>query len=275
MRTLRLAVVFSLLAVFAFSQAGSSLSGVVTDPTGAVIPAATLTLKNVATGTEQTTPADSGGRYNYPSVTPGFYRLTAKHPGFNDVVVNNIELLVSTATTVNVVFEKVGTTTTTVAVEASAVQVNTQDATLGNAINTQQIIDLPSYGRNVAALLMFQPGVTPGVQNPDGTISGGGNVNGGKSDQGNATLDGIDVNNQNTRAAFTSVLRVTLDSTQEFRTTTTNANADEGRSSGAQIALVTKSGTNQLHGSLYEYRRGTETAANQFFLNRTGVARPV
>ncbi|HEV1285692.1 MAG TPA: carboxypeptidase-like regulatory domain-containing protein [Bryobacteraceae bacterium] len=277
MRTLRLAVVFSLLAVFAFGQAGSSLSGVVTDPTGAVIPAATLTLKNVATGGEQTTPADSGGRYNYPSLTPGFYRLTAKHPGFNDVIVNNIELLVSTATTVNVVFEKVGSTSTTVAVEATAVQVNTQDATLGNAINTQQIIELPSYGRNVAALLMLQPGVTPGVQNADGTMSttnGGGNVNGGKSDQGNATLDGIDVNNQNTRASFTSVLRVTLDSTQEFRTTTTNANADEGRSSGAQIALVTKSGTNELHGSLYEYRRGTETAANQFFYNRTGVPIP-
>lgn len=274
MRTLRVAVVFSLLSAFAFSQAGSSLSGVVTDPTGAVIPAATLTLRNVATGGEQTTPADSGGRYNYPSVTPGFYRLTAKHPGFNDVVVNNIELLVSTATTVNVVFEKVGATSTTIAVEASAVQVNTQDATLGNAINTEQIIDLPSYGRNVAALLMFQPGVTPGVQAADGTITGGGNVNGGKSDQGNATLDGIDVNNQNTRAAFTSVLRVTLDSTQEFRTTTTNGNADEGRSSGAQISLVTKSGTNELHGSLYEYRRGTETAANQFFYNRTGVPIP-
>ncbi len=84
------------------------------------------------------------------------------------------------------------------------------------------------------------------------TTSGGGNVNGGKSDQANATLDGVDVNDQNGRAAFTSVLRVTLDSTQEFRTTTTNANADQGRSSGAQIALVTKNGTNQLHGSLYE-----------------------
>lgn len=265
---------FSLLAVFAFSQAGSSLSGVVSDPTGAVIPAASLTLTNVATGGEQSTTADAAGRYNYPSVAPGKYRLTAKHPGFNDVIVNNIELLVSTATTVNVTFEKVGSTTTTVAVEASAVQVNTQDATIGNAINTQQIIELPSYGRNVAALLMFQPGVTPGVQNPDGSISGGGNVNGGKSDQGNASLDGVDVNNQNTRAAFTSVLRVTLDSTQEFRTTTTNGNADEGRSSGAQIALVTKSGTNQLHGSLYEYRRGTETAANTFFNNLAGVKNP-
>ncbi len=274
MRTIITIVVFSLLAALAFGQSGSSLSGVVSDPTGAVIPAATLTLTNTETGGEQRTVADAAGRYNYPAASPGKYKLTAKHPGFSDVIVNNIELLVSTATTVNVTFEKVGSTTTTVAVEASAEQVNTQDATLGNAINTQQIVELPSYGRNVAALLMFQPGVTPGVQNADGSISGGGNVNGGKSDQGNATLDGVDVNNQNTRAAFTSVLRVTLDSTQEFRTTTTNSNADEGRSSGAQIALVTKSGTNQFHGSLYEYRRGTETAANTFFNNRVGVANP-
>ncbi|HVO99880.1 MAG TPA: carboxypeptidase-like regulatory domain-containing protein [Bryobacteraceae bacterium] len=263
MRTLIAAGVFFLTSILAFGQAGSSLSGVVSDPSGAVIPAASLTLTNIATGVEQTTQADSGGRYNYPSVAPGMYKLIAKHPGFSDVIVNNIELLVSTATTVNVTFEKVGSTTTTIAVEANAVQVNTQDATIGNAINTQQILEIPSYLRNVAALLQFQPGVNTS-----------GNVNGGKSDQGNVTLDGIDVNDQNTRAAFTSVLRVTLDSTQEFRTTTTNANADEGRSSGAQIALVTKSGTNQLHGSLYEYRRGTETAANTFFNNLSGVKNP-
>ena len=143
-------------------------------------------------------------------------------------------------------------------------QVNTSDATLGNAISSQAIVDLPSYGRNVASLLQFEPGVTTGGQ-----------VNGGKSDQANVTLDGVDVNDQNTRAAFTSVLRVTLDSTAEFRTTTTNANPDEGRSSGAQIALVTRSGSNTLHGSLYEYRRGSETAANAFFNNLSGVARPV
>lgn len=263
MRTLTSAIVFSLLAALTFGQSGSSLSGVVSDPTGAVIPGANLNLTNLETGSGQTTVADAQGRYNYPQVTPGKYKLLAKHPGFSDVIVNNIELLVSTATTVNVTFEKVGATSTTIAVEASAVQVNTQDATLGNAINTQQILEVPSYLRNVAALLQFEPGVNTS-----------GNVNGGKSDQANVTLDGVDVNDQNARAAFTSVLRVTLDSTQEFRTTTTNANADEGRSSGAQIALVTKSGTNQLHGSLYEYRRGTETAANTFFNNLAGVPNP-
>lgn len=252
-----------LFSVNIFGQSGTSISGSVSDPSGAAIPAAKLTLTNVATGVSQSTEADSAGRYNYPQVAPGTYKLAAVHPGFAETIVNGIELRVSTATTVNVSFEKVGATSTVVSVEAEGAQVNTQDATLGNAINTFQIVELPSFARNVAALLQFEPGVTINGQ-----------VNGGKSDQANVTLDGVDVNNQNNRAAFTSVLRTTLDSTQEFRTTTTNANADQGRSSGAQIALVTKSGSNQVHGSLYEYRRGTETSANTFFNNLSGVARP-
>ena len=100
-----------------------------------------------------------------------------------------------------------------------------------------------------------------------------GSVNGSKPDQNNITLDGVDVNDQNTRNAFQSVLRVTLDSVREFRTTTQNPTAEQGRGSGAQIALVTKSGTNDLHGSLYEYHRNTLTSANSFFNNRSGVPR--
>jgi hypothetical protein len=252
-----------LLSVTLFGQSGTSLSGTVTDPTGAVIASAKLVLTNTATGVSQSTEADSGGRYNFPQAAPGPYKLVATHQGFAEVVVNGITLQVATATTVNVTFEKIGSTSTVVSVEASGEQVNTQDATIGNTIDELKIQELPSFARNVAALLQFEPGVTTNGQ-----------VNGGKSDQANVTLDGVDVNDQNGRAAFTSVLRVTLDSTQEFRTTTTNANADQGRSSGAQIALVTKSGTNTLHGSLYEYRRGTETAANTFFNNRVGVPNP-
>ena len=90
-----------------------------------------------------------------------------------------------------------------------------------------------------------------------------GSVNGGKSDQGNVTLDGVDVNDQQFRSAFTSVLRTTLDSVQEFRTTT-NSQADVGRSSGAQVALITKFGSNAVHGSRYEYTRNTLTSANTF-----------
>jgi hypothetical protein len=113
-----------------------------------------------------------------------------------------------------------------------------------------------------------------GANGTNNLDSRSGSVNGGKSDQANVTLDGADVNDQNARTAFTTVLRVTPDSVEEFRSTTTNGDAATGRGSGADVALVTKSGTNQLHGSLYEFRRGTETAANSFFNNRSGVKIP-
>jgi len=100
-----------------------------------------------------------------------------------------------------------------------------------------------------------------------------GAVNGGKSDQANVTLDGVDVNDQQTIHRSRSVLRVTLDSVEEFRTVTTNASADMGRSSGAQVSLVTKSGTNALHGSLYEFNRNTSANANDFFNNLSGLPR--
>jgi hypothetical protein len=247
----------------AFGQTLTSLSGTVSDPSGAVVPNATLAVTNIETGFTQNSTSDGAGRYGYPQLPTGKYKLSAKATGFPEEVRSNIELLVGTATTVNIAFTKVGSTSETISVVADAVQVNTSDATIGNAISSQAIVELPSFARNVASLLQFEPGVTTNGQ-----------VNGGKSDQANVTLDGVDVNDQNGRAAFTSVLRVTLDSTAEFRTTTTNANADEGRSSGAQIALVTRSGSNTLHGSLYEYRRGSETSANTFFNNLSGVARP-
>ncbi len=250
---------FLLLAAAAFGQL-TQLSGTVTDPGGAVIPGATITLINTQTGAERQTKSDDQGRYAFLQELPGLYKVVAKANGFADETLEKIELFVAQPATINITFQKVGSTSTTVTVEAAATQVNTTDATLGNAIVSSQIMELPSFARNVAGLLAFQPGVTPG-----------GNVNGGKSDQGNITLDGADVNNQSTRQAMTSVLNVTMDSVAEFRTTTTGANADEGRVSGGQISLVTKSGSNSLHGSAYEYRRGTETAANDFFSNSAGV----
>lgn len=247
----------------------TSLTGTVTDPSGAVIPGATITITNIDTGAAREATADKQGSYTLSQVTPGKYKLVAKAPGFTDTVIERVELLVNQPATLNVAFEKVGATSTTVSVEAAAVQVNTTDASIGNAIATTAIVELPFYARNVANLLQYQPGVTPTTNNGGTAI--GGNVNGGKSDQANVTLDGADVNDQNGRTAFTSVLRVTLDSVEEFRTTTTNGGAESGRGSGADTVLVTKSGTNDFHGSLYEYRRGTETAANTFANNKAGV----
>lgn len=274
MRKLLWVLGFSLsIATVVFGQT-TSLTGTVTDPSGAVIPSATITIVNVQTGAQRETTSDPQGRYTMSQLKPGTYRLTAKASGFSDVVMNNVELLVNQPATVDLLFEKVGTTTQTVLVEATATQVNTTDASIGNAIGTQAIIEMPMYARNVAGLLAFQPGVTSfGAFGQQTLDLRSGSVNGGKSDQSNITLDGADVADQNTRQAFTSVLRVTLDSVEEFRTVTTNGDAATGRGSGADIQLVTKSGTNDFHGSLYEYRRGTETAANSFFNNRSGVPR--
>jgi hypothetical protein len=263
-----------LLTALSYGQT-TSITGTVTDPSGAVVPSAVVSITNLATGAQRTTTTDDQGRYTLSQVTPGTYKLTATAAGFAETAIASIELLVNQPATVPIKFSKIGSTTETVQVEAAAEQVNTTDASIGNAISTQAIIEMPMYARNVAGLLAFQPGVTSfgsfGAQNLDFRS---GSVNGGKSDQSNITLDGVDVGDQNTRQAFTSVLRVTLDSVEEFRTVTSNGDAATGRGSGADVALVTKSGTNDLHGSLYEYRRGTETAANSFFNNRSGVARP-
>jgi hypothetical protein len=269
----KLAVVFlsSLLGANLLAQT-TALNGTVTDPSGAVIPNAAITLTHVQTGAQRQAVSDPQGRYNIPQLTSGEYKLTAKASGFSDVTINNVQLLVNQPATVPIVFEKLGATITTVSVESVTTQVNTVDASLGNALNTSTLIQLPLFARNVAGLLQFQPGVVS--LGTAATDDRNGAVNGGRADQANVTLDGADVNSQYNRAAFTSVLRVTLDSLEEFRSTTSNGGAEMGRGSGAEIALVTKSGTNDLHGSLYESRRGTETAANDFFNNRSNVPRP-
>ncbi|HZY63083.1 MAG TPA: TonB-dependent receptor [Edaphobacter sp.] len=175
---------------------------------------------------------------------------------------------------------KVATVAAEVTVSAGVQPIlNTTDATLGNAFTAQQIENLPSEARNVPDLLSLQPGVTflGRTDRDTGTTSNGntstdsrsGATNGGRADQSNITLDGIDVNDINNGYAFTSVLRVSQDAISEFRVTTSNPNASEGRSSGAQVALVTKSGTNALHGVVYAYNRNNIFHANDFFNKQT------
>lgn len=259
-----------LLAVsFAFGQTTTSVTGLVTDPSGGVVPNVSIELFNVDTGAKRDVTSDAGGSYSVPQLAPGNYRITAKATGFSSAVVNNLRFLVNTPATVNIKLE-VGTVSDTVSVSAEAVQLNTVDASLGNSFGTKPILQLPFEARNVAGLLSLQPGVTFAGSNAPDSYRGG-NVNGGKNDQANVTLDGVDVNDQQNRDPFTSVLRVTLDSVQEFRVVTTGANPELGRSSGAQISLVTRGGTNELHGAAYEYLRNTATNANSFFNNQNGV----
>ena len=255
----------------------SGLSGVVTDETGSVVPEAEIEVMNGEIGLQRSVLSDSAGRYAFAQLRPGTYTLVATKEGFESVITEGVILLVNTTVTNDVVFGSVEAIKETLNVSASGVQVNTTDASVGNAFGTKPISQLPLNARNPAGLLSLQAGVTFLSADPLDSRKAGdirnGSVNGAQSDQSNVTLDGVDVNDQNGRLPFTSVLRNTLDSIQEFRVVTTMANADQGRSAGAQISLVTKSGTNEIHGSLYEFHRNTATAANDFFNNRAGVDR--
>jgi hypothetical protein len=263
-------VLVVLIVALMYGQATTSLTGTVNDPTGAVIPNAKVELVNQETGVQRTATSDNTGTYSFLQVIPGTYRVTATAAGFRTAVVSDVRLLVNTPGTLPIKMD-VGEISESVEVKASAVLVNTTDASIGNAVGTNSIVELPLNARNIAGLLAQQPGVT--TTSEGDTDSRNGAVNGGKSDQGNVTLDGVDVNDQVNRNAFTSVLRMTPDSVQEFRVVTLNANADSGRTSGAQITLVTRGGTNDLHGALYEYHRNTITTANSFFNNMYNVPR--
>ena len=253
----------------AFSQGTSSLQGTVTDPSGAVIPGATVEITNLATQATLTALSNDEGAYRFPQVQPGTYNIRASAEGLTTVGIPNVELRVAQPATINIDFKEVGAVTEIVSVEAETAQINVVDASLGNAVGTRPILQLPFEARNVVQLLSLQPGVVYTRDTPEtyAEDNRAGAVNGGKSDQANIELDGVDVNDQQNGYAFESVLRMTLDSVQEFRTTTLNAGADQGRSSGAQVALITKSGTNDFHGSLYYYLRHDKTAANDWFNN--------
>jgi hypothetical protein len=270
------ALVFSLFAAASGrAQTGTtSLRGTVLDKSGAVVVGAKVTLANPAQAFERESTSNEAGNYEFVALPPGTYTLTVEMQGFRKHEQKNLQLLVNTPVTLNVTLD-IGAATETVEVLAQAEAINTSDATLGIAFSENQVKQLPMEGRNVPDLLTLQAGVVytgnrSDINTNNDTRSGA--VNGARSDQSNVTLDGVDVNDQVNGSAFTSVLPVTLDSVQEFRVTTTGSNADAGRSSGAQVSLVTKSGTNQFHGSLYEYHRNTITSANDYFVKQAELS---
>jgi hypothetical protein len=240
-------------------QGNSAIRGSIKDPQGSVVAGATVTLINPETNFTRTTTSNDSGQYAFETIPPGVYNVEVEAKGFKKAVYTQVSALVSKPTERDVAME-IGEMTQTVSVTVGAGEalINTQDASLGNNFVSQQITQLPLNARNVANLLSLQPAVTPG-----------GYVAGGRSDQANITLDGVDVNEQQTGDAFSPVLRVSPDTVEEFRVTTTNPNASQGRSSGAQVELVTKQGSNDWHGNLFEYHRNTIFTANDFFNNST------
>ncbi|MGD0445650.1 MAG: carboxypeptidase-like regulatory domain-containing protein, partial [Edaphobacter sp.] len=267
-------LILALASTSVFAQsANTSLRGVIKDPTGALVPGAKINLVDSATGLSYSAAANNSGEYQFTQIPPAKYTITVTATGFG-AQSKTAELLVDQPATINFALS-VNATQEILNVTAEAQTLNTTDAALGGSMDNSTIQALPSETRNVPDLLSLQPGVlylptqATGVGQLD---SRSGAVNGGRSDQGNITVDGIDDNDQVNGFAFTGVLRQTQDSIEEFNVTTGNANSSAGRSSGAQISMVTKSGTNKFHGAAYEYNRPTITVANDFFNKQAQLA---
>lgn len=270
------------MALSAFGQsAASTIRGVVKDPQGNLVAGATVTLTNTATNFSRTTASTSSGVFTFEQIPVGDYRMEVTATGFKKAIITDVHALVSKVTPIDVSLE-VGNVSETVTVVSGAAEnlINRDDGTLGNNFVNRQITQLPLEARSPLALVTLQPGVTK-----EGYVAGA------RTDQSNVTLDGVDINDaqtnaiagvdaipnggaQLTAAQSHPVLRLNAEAIEEFRVTTINANANQGRSSGAQIALVTKSGSNDWHGALFEANRNTATTANDFFNNRSGLARP-
>src|SRR5215470_16382490 len=268
---------FFVLTILAVAQsATTSLRGTITDSKGAVVQSGAVTLSNSETGFTRTTKSGGDGVYQFLEVPPATYSLTVSISGFATIKRDKVTLQVSQPATIDITMEVKGTTEV-IEVTSEAPLVNTTDASQGNVFNSVQLTSLPSEGRDPVGILSLQAGVTFLGSNtnfdnskPNQTAdSRGGAVAGARSDQTNVTVDGLDNNDQLQGYAFQGALRVPLDSIQEFRVTTTNSNADSGRSSGAQVNMVTKSGTNSFHGTLYEYNRSGIGQANDWFNKRS------
>jgi hypothetical protein len=271
-----------LTASFCLGQTGTStIRGTVSDPQGRVISGATLTLTNTQTNAVRTTKSTESGNYVFDLITPADYRIDVQATGFKKQVVENVTAIIGKQTESKIVLA-VGTVAETVEVQATTGEalINTQDATLGNNFNSLQITQLPLEARNVVDLLSLQPGATRE-----------GYVTGARADQSNVTLDGVDINNAQTgnaeiprttnslilgaldsdRGNITTgpVLRLNSEAVEEFRVTTANGNANQGRSSGAQINILTKQGTNSWHGAASEFYRSRGFTANDWFNNHS------
>ena len=246
-------------------QRTASITGEVTDSSGALIPGASVTLQNKQTGLVLQTKTESAGAYTFRLVPPGpGYQIKFEAEGFTPVVVSDLYLNIGDTRTQNASL-KAGGTTVTVAVSAATEDqtINISDAQVGNNVEVGSLNELPVESRDSpSALFYMMPGVTDF-----------GSVTGSRDDQSNVTLDGLDVNDNETGSFGAIVGNAAVDSVQEFRGVVGGQLSSSGEGGGGQFQLVTKSGTNKFHGDLSEYHRDTDMEANDWFNNNSGVPR--
>jgi len=261
-------------AVLCLGQTQSArLQGFVRDASGAVIPAAKVIAVNDLTKETTQVTTNETGLYVFPVLRPGSYTISVEAQGFSKAMVRGIDLAVSDNKSQDISLE-VGGTSEVVEVKANVVAVNTTDAQVSNAVSMTDINVLPQIARTPISLAYFQPGVQIGTNGSNaGADYSYSRINGLRQGSNNNTLDGIDVNDAVAPRLGLSMTANNTDSVEEFRVVTAVGKAEYGRSAGGQVELVTRSGTNNYHGDLFEYIRNTDLNANDFFNNSAGVAK--
>ena len=253
-----------------------SLTGVVTDQTGAVVPGAAVSLTDVNKGYSFAATSDAVGRYVIRNLPPSTYKLTVEAKGFQAFTRAGITLEVNQNANIDVTVQ-VGAATQAVEVSATAPVLSTQDSTTGQDINRTYINDLPLVGRSVYDLTFLAPGINPAPGQAFGTPSIGNNFtsNGGRNATADFLLDGVSTSSyeQNT-GILMPLYTPSVDAVQEYNVEQNNFSADKGFSGNTVVNVVMRSGTNSLHGTLYEFDRNSIFDANNWFNNRNGIKLP-
>ena len=252
---------------------GGTILGTVTDSTAATVPNAELTITNTATGQVTSVKSSAEGFYSVPNLLPGQYTVSAKAAGFSTVVVNGITLTVGASQTINITL-KVGETSQQVEVTTTAVAIELSSSTLSDVVSGTEVRDMPLNGRSWTDLAQLQPGVNavhtqPAATTSDRASRGWGQaitVSGQRPTSNNYTLNGVSLNdNMNTAPGSFLAGNLGVDSIGEFSVLTGNFSAQYGKSAGGIINAITKSGTNEIHGSAYEFLRNSAVDAKNFF----------
>ena len=257
-----------------------SISGVVTDPSGAVIPGLTVVATSVSTNEKTTAVTDSKGFYSFPTLNVDMYNVTVSQSGFRDYVQTGVKIDANSALRIDIAMQ-VGTVTNTVSVKSDTLQVETQSTQNGVVIDGQKITSVPLNGRSYIDLLKLQPGVSPYSHSQDSATSGVGatqvsgdldngqqSVNGGRTGSNAFMVNGANAEEGVHNGA---AMIPNLDSIAQFRIITNNFDAEYGNYSGGQVNVVTKSGTNQYHGTVFDFLRNTDLDARNYYSPTRGV----
>ena len=264
----RVSLLFLSAAAFCFGQTSATqISGTVYDNSGAILSGAVVTSVNDATGATLKQLTNSAGLWAFPSIAVGTYTISVEMPGFKTAKRTNVVLVTDTPAVLNITLE-LGDTHDVINVETSAEILNTSTATLSNVTEREAISTLPLNGRNPLNLIVLDAGVAQ----RSGT---GVSVNGSRLQSSNVTIDGIEANEASNPTATNNVYRINPDNVEEFKSTTSNGTPEEGKNSGLNVNMVTKSGTNKFHGDVTYYFRNNDLNSNEFYANAQGQPRAI